>query len=112
MNDINFGKFDTLLCINVIEHVWDAYEVLENIYNALKPGGILIYHDRFYPSPEYGDAVLGPGNFYHPIRLTRIVFEHFLKQFNTIYIFEGQTKGQIKRQAGEVGFYFIGRKKI
>ena len=111
MNDINFGKFDSLLCINVIEHVWDAYEVLENIYNALKPGGILIYHDRFYPTPEYGDAVLGPGNFYHPIRLTRIVFEHFLKQFDTIYMFEGQTKDQIKRQAGEVGFYFIGKKK-
>jgi len=91
MNDTNFGKFDTLLCINVIEHVWDAYEVLSNMYDALKPGGILIYHDRFYPFPQYGEKVL--------------------KQFETIYLFEGQTEEQIKRQAGEVGFYFIGKKK-
>ena len=110
MKDINFGNFDTLLCINVIEHVWDAYEVLSNIYNALKKGGILIYHDRFYPFPGYGDRVLGPGNLFHPIRLTRFIFEHFLKQFETIYIFEGQTEQQIKRAYGEVGFYFIGRK--
>ena len=109
--DKEFGHFDTLLCINVIEHSWDAFEFLSNIYNALKPGGILIYHDRFYPNPNYGDKVLGLGNLYHPIRLTRVVFEHFFKQFDVIYLFEGQTRAQMKRMAGEVGFYFIGRKK-
>ena len=110
-SDEQFGQFDTLLCINVVEHCWDAYEFLSNIYNALKPGGILIYHDRFYPNPKYGDMVLGPGNVYHPVRLTRVVFEQLFKQFDTIYMFEGQTQEQIKRMAGEVGFYFIGRKK-
>ena len=53
------AKFDTLLSINVVEHVWDAFKFFNNIYNALKPGGILIYHDRFYPNPGYGDRVLG-----------------------------------------------------
>jgi len=52
-------KFDTILAINVVEHVWDAFKFYNNIYNALKPGGILIYHDRFYPYPSYGDRVLG-----------------------------------------------------
>jgi SAM-dependent methyltransferase len=54
--------FDTILAINVVEHVWDAFKFFNNIYNALKPGGIVIYHDRFYPYPSYGDRVLGKYN--------------------------------------------------
>ena len=52
----------------------------------------------------------GPGNTFHPIRLTRAVYEQFFKNFETIYMFEGQTHEQVRRQCGEVGFYFIGRK--
>lgn len=102
--------FDTILAVNVIEHVWDAYKFLNNIYNSLKQGGILIYHDRFYPTPGYGDGVLGAGNWFHPIRLTRTVYEQFFKNFDTIYMFDGQTIEQMNRKLGEVGFYFIGIK--
>lgn len=111
LNEIqDFGKFDTLLSVNVIEHVWDAFKFLTNIHKALKPGGILIFHERFYPTPLYGDAVLGAGNLFHPIRLQKNIYEHFLNHFKTIYMFEGQTTDQIERKAGEVGFYFIGSK--
>jgi SAM-dependent methyltransferase len=102
MHDKDYGKFDTLMSINVIEHVWDAFQFLENIYHALKPGGIIIYHDRFYPTPMYGDKVLGHP-IAHPIRIKKVVFDHFFKHFQTIYMFEGQTQEQIKRKAGEVG---------
>jgi hypothetical protein len=51
--------FDTIMAINVIEHVWDAFKFFNNIHHALKQGGILIYHDRFFPTPGYGDGVLG-----------------------------------------------------
>jgi 2-polyprenyl-3-methyl-5-hydroxy-6-metoxy-1,4-benzoquinol methylase len=111
VNDENFGKFDSLLSINVIDHIWDAYQFLSNIYNSLKPGGILIFHDRFSPNPKYLNSVLGYGNLYHPIRVSKKIFNHFFDQFEEIYMFEGLTKEMIKRQGGEVGFYFIGRKK-
>ena len=58
----------------------------------------------------YSSFFLGPGNTFHAIRLTRIVFEQFFKKFETIYMFEGQTNDQINRKSGEVGFYFIGKK--
>lgn len=49
LNEIkDFGNFDSLLSINVIEHAWDAFEFLENIHKALKHGGMLIFHERFY----------------------------------------------------------------
>ena len=109
--DEYFGKFDTVLSINVIDHVWDAYQFLQNLYDSLKPGGILIFHDRFSPNPKYLDAVLGPGNNFHPIRVSKKIFNHFFEQFEEIYMFEGQTHEMIRRKGGEVGFYFYGRKK-
>jgi len=45
-NDPMFGQYDTLMSINVIEHVSDAFQVLSNLHDALKNNGIIIYHDR------------------------------------------------------------------
>lgn len=58
-NDELFGQYDTLMSINVIEHVYDAFKFLDNLYNALKPGGIIIFHDRYYKTPPDGDGILG-----------------------------------------------------
>jgi len=33
------GQFDTVICLNVLEHVGDAMAGLRNIYSALEPGG-------------------------------------------------------------------------
>jgi SAM-dependent methyltransferase len=69
---------------NMIEHAQNAVEFLHGIHNSLKPGGLLIFHDRYYKTPERGDAVLGR-NVYLPIRLTRRVFDHFLSDFDIIF---------------------------
>ncbi len=110
LNDEYFGKYDTLLSINVIDHVWDAYQFLTNLHNALKPGGILIFHDRYSSTPKSLDAALGPGNLYHPIRVSRKIYDRFFEQFEEIYMYDGQTEIQRKNCYGEVGYYFIGRK--
>ncbi len=42
---INFDfKFDLILAINVIEHLTQPKQAIENICNALNPGGIVIVH--------------------------------------------------------------------
>ncbi|MCC6747305.1 MAG: glycosyltransferase [Deltaproteobacteria bacterium] len=33
------GRFDTVICLNVLEHVEDVAAALRNIYSALEPGG-------------------------------------------------------------------------
>ena len=109
-DDKYFGKFDSLLSINVIDHVWDAYQLLSNLHGALKSGGILIFNDRFSPNPVYSDRLHGGGNMFHPIRVGKKIFNHFFNQFEEIYMFEGQTVEMTGRRVGEVGFYFIGRK--
>jgi len=54
------GKFDTVVCLNVLEHVRDPLAALRNMHAALEPGGRLILYvpqgPRLYSSL---DEVLG-----------------------------------------------------
>ena len=38
------GKFDTVICLNVLEHVRDPKQSLRNIFSALQPGGKLVLY--------------------------------------------------------------------
>lgn len=44
------NEFDIVLCMNVLEHVFDYQKAIQNIFNSLKPGGIVIVLvPVFYP---------------------------------------------------------------
>ena len=103
-------QYDTLVAINVIEHVQNAYEYLKGLHKTLKPGGLLIFHERFFDDPVSGDKVLGR-NLYHPIRITKFVLDVFLDQFDVLMKNENPTTGMIQRKAFEHGYYVIARKK-
>lgn len=43
-------EFDIVLCMNVLEHVFDYQKAIQNIFNSLKPGGVaVILVPVFYP---------------------------------------------------------------
>ena len=88
--------------INVIEHVQDAFEYLTGLYVSLKPGGLLIFHDRYYSNAQITD-----GDVFHPIRIKKKVLDHFLSGFDIIYNncaadYDGRN---------DAGYYVIARKK-
>jgi 2-polyprenyl-3-methyl-5-hydroxy-6-metoxy-1,4-benzoquinol methylase len=44
------SEFDVILCMSVLEHVYEHDESISNIYEALKPGGIaVIFVPAMYP---------------------------------------------------------------
>jgi SAM-dependent methyltransferase len=72
------GQFDTVLCLNVLEHVPDEAAAWRNIYSALRPGGRAIVlvpqgrwlysslddeleHMKRYEKSELAEAVRGAG---------------------------------------------------
>ena len=110
---LHTGAYDTVISINVIEHVQNAIEYFHSLHAALRPGGILIFHERFYPNPPAGDAVLGE-NIYHPIRLTQLMFDVFLSDFDILFNnCDGHhlIKGWLARDANERGYYVIAKKR-
>ncbi|CAB9505521.1 expressed unknown protein [Seminavis robusta] len=107
-------QFDTVMVSNVIEHVQNAVDFLHGIHKSLKPGGLLIFHDRYYSYPEAADKVLGR-NVFHPIRLTQRFFDLFLADFDIIFNnCEGEKTihGWKRRNGGERGYYVVARKKV
>lgn len=68
----------------------------------------------YYEEPEFGDKVLGR-NVFHPIRLTKPFFDHFLSDFDIIFNNcdgEHTIRGWQRRKCGERGYYAIARKKL
>uniref|UniRef100_A0A0G4FCD6 EGF-like domain-containing protein n=1 Tax=Chromera velia CCMP2878 TaxID=1169474 RepID=A0A0G4FCD6_9ALVE len=109
-------SFDTVVLINVIEHVQNGYALLENLYRSLRPGGILIFNDRYYDDmpPDYWSDL---DSRLHPIRPFRAVYERFFSFFEPIFVRRysipnilrglGRCRAPLHRTEG---FYFIGRK--
>ncbi len=99
--------YDTLLSVNVLEHVQNAFEHLELLYHAIRPNGTIIFHDRWWndyiPTKEIAEN--RPQWLLHPIRARRPVFDHFMSLFDLIHAKIGQPPKV-------PGIYMIGRKKI
>lgn len=47
-------KFDFIICIDVLEHIEDDRRVINNLKNALKPGGYFLMHSPSHYSEEDG----------------------------------------------------------
>lgn len=93
--EISPGAFDTVVCINVLEHVMNAGVCLENIFSALKPGGLLVMGER--PIFEEFDP-LKCYDIGHPIKIMRDAYDAFFARFEQIF-----------RSTQHAG-YFVGRK--
>jgi SAM-dependent methyltransferase len=91
--------FDTVITMNVLEHVQDAFEYLTGIYRVLRAGGLLIMHERYYD-----DQTILDGDNYHPIRIKQFVLDKFFSGFHVIFnncsaAYEGRQKDR--------GYYVI-----
>ena len=105
------SEYDTVIMINVLEHVRDALKVLQNLHNAVKPGGLLIFSERWFDK-HWVDYEKDRTHFFfdvlHPITVKRAIFEELFSKYTEIYrrnfFFEGNYPGM-------EGVYFIGSKK-
>jgi SAM-dependent methyltransferase len=81
--------YDLVVMINGIEHCQDGIQVLHNLYHAVKPGGILVWHERTFDDYRGVPFVAEEGLLdfvFHPLRLKTKFWEWFLmSHFETIY---------------------------
>jgi len=96
-------KFDTAICINVLEHVQDAKKVLANLYQCLNIGGIVIFGERCYDGLNI-NAVYDVG---HPIKIKMEVFIKWETQFDPLYNIIPKFGDPLHQE-----HYFIGRKLL
>jgi SAM-dependent methyltransferase len=109
--DLMVDVVDTLMIVNVLEHVQNVITILRNVYNALKVGGILIFNDRWWDNYRPGET-MDLDTLYHPIRLKKSVILQFLSGFDRVYEIRDQDSKAFRILGRNFnGTYFIGRKK-
>jgi len=110
--DLDIEGMDTVISINVIDHVQDALAMLRNTHRALKTGGVLIWHDRWFDTP-FGcrDQVQNFEVTLHPMRPRFALIEHFLTHFEPLYMNVRPEHTPKGRQCDGGNVYFIGKKK-
>mmetsp|Transcript_32140 Transcript_32140/g.46332 ORF Transcript_32140/g.46332 Transcript_32140/m.46332 type:complete len:494 (-) Transcript_32140:2389-3870(-) len=95
-------QYDTLISINVLEHVQDAFRYLTGLYMSLRHGGLLIFHERYYDTHTLTD-----GDLYHPVRITKHVLDKFLSGFKVIY---NNCSAMYGNRRNEKGYYVLATK--
>lgn len=97
--------FDTMLLLNFIEHVRDAFHIYRIAFQALRPGGLMVFHERFWPGYDGTESKNRREFDLNPIRLNQR-FAHWMStEFDLLY-----EKEQDERW-GNLGYYWIGRKR-
>ena len=104
----------------MLEHTANALHVLQNMHNALRRGGILVFSERWYDRKwhEYYRALAAPHNvtapskpFWdvgHPINIKRAVVDSLLHQYTPLFERTFSLEGDYPN---DEGVYFIGRRK-
>ena len=114
-SDLRSAKLDTIICINVLEHIGDDAKVLRNFYQLLKPGGhtlILVPSDpRLYTGM---DKTLGHFRRYTADELTAklqaagfdVVASQGFNRLGTLgWYVSGKLLGRTTLSAGQMKMY-------
>lgn len=101
-------QFDTIVLINMIEHVRNAFLAYQNIFSTLKEGGVVIFHERFWPNYNGLETKNMREWLLHPIRLNKRFAHALSSRFELYYEYEFLDP----RWPGTESYYWIGRLQV
>lgn len=103
------GEYDTVIMMNVLEHCRDALAVLENLHAAVRPGGVLVFSERWYDTKwtQYLQTKHAFWDVMHPINVKRVIVETLLSGYRPLYRRDFYYEGDYPT---DEGVYFIGVK--
>jgi SAM-dependent methyltransferase len=81
-NDPAHLTFDTVIFVNSLPYHKDAVETLTTLFEATKPGGLLIFSDRWYEN-WISSSTCGAFAFnVNPVQVSKLMIYHFLSKFH------------------------------
>jgi glycosyltransferase involved in cell wall biosynthesis len=93
-------QLDSIVCLNVLEHIEDDRRVLLELYRAIEPGGVLVVLVPAHPE-LYSDLDRNLG---HYRRYTRELLEQRFREAGFVV-----EKSRYFNWVGAIGWYVVGR---
>lgn len=98
-------QFDTVVVMNVLVYSRDAFDFLETVYGSLRPGGLLIFHDRWFLDTVKSSECKTAGFEVNMIEVSKTLLDHFLSKFqHRPFLSTEQTELQIMRSRDWCGW--------
>ena len=88
----NASQFDTVIVMNVLVYSNNAFEFLETLHRVLTPGGLLLFHDRYFLNMVQSSKCKTAGFQSHMIQVVKPFLEHFFSFFETEPYFHHKAK--------------------
>ena len=86
LEEINLEcQMDCVVCINVLDHVYDLDLCLEKLYSITATNGIIILGQDLTDNVDHMKNKQEDFDYTHPIRFDLAYLEEFLSKFQTIY---------------------------
>ena len=104
------ARYDLVVMLNVIEHCYNVPVIFRKIWDMTRPGGIMLFHDRYF---DHAKVAAGAGRSFdtaHPLKVDRKLVNAFLQRFNGIFFRTVTTRGQVSNSAPGEQVYFAGFK--
>ena len=81
------GAADTVVMVHMLQSVRDVAAALQSAYEALRPGGLLVFADRVFDArwDEYRARGEAFWDVSHPCAVKQIVIDQFLASFEEVY---------------------------
>ena len=122
VSDINYeialGKYDTVFCIETLEHCWNPYQVIKNLYRwtagvcYISTPFINPHHDKvdyLRYTGEWFEEVLKKVGF-KEIEIKERVATEGLQNLKDFYLLEGMRVSKIRKEFGKYSYpigYFV-----
>jgi hypothetical protein len=91
-------RYDTVIMLNVLVYSLDAFDFLTTLHESLKPGGLLIFHDRWFSDIVKSSRCKTAGFFTNVLQVSKLLLDHFLSFYDTQpFLSTEQTEGQKMR---------------
>ena len=103
---LNQTGYNTIVCINVLEHTYNTEQILNNIYKALEPNGIIIFGDKSYDNIDISKIY----DIGHPIKINKKTLNEFFEKFKTKYYRENKHYSPEVEDYLGLNHYYIGTK--
>ena len=101
-------QYDTVILVNMIEHVQNAFVAYQQAWKAIRPGGLVIFHERFWQGyTGHGKDVKREFDL-HPIRLNLFFAHKFSTQFDLIHEHEHEDARWGSQNEKALAYYWIG----
>lgn len=103
-------SYDLVVMLNVIEHCYNVPVIFRKIWDMTRPGGLVLFHDRYY---DHEQVIVEAERTYdaaHPLKVDRKMINGFLQRFQGVFFRVITTHGFTQHSGTGDQVYFIGVK--